>query len=60
MGPYPDPKYYSVDQMYTGEVKQFFSWYDSLPSDRVFDFQRKMLGYCDMDEDTYAYASEKF
>ena len=60
MGPYPTPKYYGVDQMSSAESEEFTSWYDSLPSDRVFNFQKEMLEYCDMDVEILRKGSLKF
>lgn len=44
IGPYPDPKYYSVDSMMAKDREEFFKWY-MMVSNEVFDVKKEMAKY---------------
>ncbi|KAK2834690.1 hypothetical protein Q7C36_015391 [Tachysurus vachellii] len=50
VGPYPDPRFYGVDNMMSKDREDFFKWYATV-SDKVFDFKKEMTEYCVNDVD---------
>lgn len=52
VGPLPDARYYSPEQMSTDEREQFLSWHAEMTREKVvFDFQREITRYCRNDVD---------
>lgn len=50
VGPLPDKKFYSPENMSVDIHKKFSAWYDDLVSKNyVFDFQKEIVYYCKMD-----------
>lgn len=53
IGPYPEPRYYGVDQKRSEERTAFLEWYDSV-KDGVFHFKKDLIDYCQNDVDILA------
>lgn len=49
IGPIPEKKFYGTRSMMGETLKEFNEWYDKIPSDFVFDFQKEILEYCKSD-----------
>ena len=50
VGPLPDAMYYNHEGMNPGDCEKFYVWYNDLVNqDFVFDFQAKILHYCQSD-----------
>ncbi|XP_041465845.1 uncharacterized protein LOC121416344 isoform X2 [Lytechinus variegatus] len=49
VGPLPDKKYYGTTSMMKNTLLEFNEWYDNVPQDYVFDFQKEILEYCRSD-----------
>lgn len=59
-GRLPEKKYYGYDQMIVKSREKFDQWYDSLPSDYVFDNKKELVEYCRMDVEILRKACEIF
>ncbi|XP_070171144.1 uncharacterized protein, partial [Polyergus mexicanus] len=52
VGPLPDAKYYSPENMKTSERERFLAWHtDMTRKNTVFDFQQEIVRYCRTDVD---------
>ncbi|XP_041478761.1 uncharacterized protein LOC121426498 isoform X1 [Lytechinus variegatus] len=49
VGPLPAKKYYGTSSMMKTVLQDFNEWYDSLPPDYIFDFQKELREYCESD-----------
>jgi G:T-mismatch repair DNA endonuclease (very short patch repair protein) len=52
VGPLPDARFYSPDEMKSDEREQFIEWYSEMTRKNViFDFQKEIVRYCRNDVD---------
>ena len=60
VGKYPDIKYYNADSMSPERRQKFLEWYNALPKDSTFDFQKEMEAYCNDDVNLLRIGTLKF